>query len=87
VEFFHEHSAIDETNVQREVDRYIAWPGQALGYTLGQRKMLELRQRAQKELGSRFDLRSFHDLIIDSGALPLDMLDARVRNWVRDQPG
>ena len=62
-------------------------PVRLWGYTLGQRKMLELRQRAQKELGSRFDIRSFHDLIIDSGALPLDMLDARVRNWVRDQPG
>jgi uncharacterized protein (DUF885 family) len=90
IAFFHDHSSVDETNVQREADRYIAWPGQALGYKIGQRKLLELRQRAQTELGTRFDIRDFHDLIIGSGALPLDILDARVSAWIvavhRDVP-
>lgn len=82
VDFFHEHSAADETNVQRETDRYIAWPGQALGYKIGQLKLLELRQRAQTELGERFDIKKFHDVILDSGALPLDVLEARVARWI-----
>lgn len=82
VDFFHENSAIDETNVQSEVDRYIAWPGQALGYKMGQLKILELRARAQKELGPKFDLKTFHDEVVDSGALPLDVLDARVTAWI-----
>ncbi|HEX4651748.1 MAG TPA: DUF885 domain-containing protein [Granulicella sp.] len=85
VDYFHEHSAIDETNVQSEVDRYIAWPGQALGYKMGQLKILELRQRAQTALGPKFDIRAFHDEIIDSGALPLDVLDRRVNVWIAAQ--
>ena len=82
VDYFHDHSAIDETNVQAEVDRYIAWPGQALGYKMGQLKILELRDKAKAQLGPKFDLKAFHDTIVDGGALPMDILDQRVNAWI-----
>ncbi len=82
VDFFHEHTAMDDQNIETEVDRYIAWPAQALSYKMGQMKILELRARAQQELGAKFDLRAFHDAVLDQGPLPLDLLEAKINNWI-----
>jgi uncharacterized protein (DUF885 family) len=85
VEFFRKSGAVDEPTIQSETDRYIAWPAQALAYKLGQLKFRELRARAQRELGAKFDIRSFHDEMLDGGTLPLDLLDARTDQWIADQ--
>jgi uncharacterized protein (DUF885 family) len=85
VQYFHDHSAIDDTTVQSEVDRYIAWPGQALAYKIGQLKILELRERARKALGDKFDIKAFHDEVLDSGAIPLDVLEGRIDAWITSQ--
>jgi uncharacterized protein (DUF885 family) len=85
VDFFREHTAMDEPNIQSEVDRYIAWPGQALAYKLGQMEILELREEAKKELGAKFDIRAFHDAVLDQGALPLDVLHTQVTQWIARQ--
>ena len=85
VQYFHDHSNVDDTNVQSEVDRYISWPSQALAYKVGQLKILELRDRAKKALGDKFDLRAFHDQVLDSGALPLDVLSDRIDAWIASQ--
>jgi uncharacterized protein (DUF885 family) len=85
VDYFHANSGIDEPEVQSETDRYIAWPAQALGYKIGQLKIIELRERAKKELGGKFDIRGFHDHVLDGGALPLDFLETRMNGWVEEQ--
>ncbi|MGO9010664.1 MAG: DUF885 domain-containing protein [Bryobacteraceae bacterium] len=82
VDFFHQHTAMDDQNIETEVDRYIAWPAQALSYKMGQMKILALRERAQRELGARFDLRAFHDAVLDQGPLPLDMLETKIDAWI-----
>jgi uncharacterized protein (DUF885 family) len=82
IDFFHIHSSEDEPSVQAETDRYIAIPAQALAYKLGQLEILKLRDRAQTELGSKYDIRTFHDEILNGGALPLDVLDTRVTAWI-----
>jgi len=83
VEYFHKYTAMDEPNIQTEVDRYISWPGQALAYKLGQLEILKLRDEARQKLGNNFDLRAFHDEVLGNGALPLDVLDAEVRGWIQ----
>jgi uncharacterized protein (DUF885 family) len=85
VQYFHDHTAMDDITIQEEVDRYIAWPGQALAYDIGKLKIMELRAEAQKALGKNFDLRAFHDEVLDSGALPLDILQQRVEAWIQQQ--
>ncbi len=85
VDYFHQNSAIDEPSVQSEVDRYIAWPAQALAYKARQMEILEQRAEAQKALGPKFDLRAYHDEVLDSGPLPLDMLQQRVEAWISAQ--
>jgi uncharacterized protein (DUF885 family) len=84
VKLFREHSGEDEPDLQAETDRYIAAPGQALAYKLGQLKFLELRQRAERQLGAKYDIRAFHDEMLNGGALPLDTLDARTDRWIAD---
>jgi|SRR5450631_1355825 len=83
VDYFRQHTAMDEPNIQSEVDRYIAWPAQALCYKIGQMKILELREKAKRELGDNFDIREFHDTVLDEGALPLDALEAKIDGWIR----
>ena len=85
VDYFRKSGTIDEPMIQSETDRYIAWPAQALSYKLGQLKFLELRERAQKELGPKFDIRTFHDEMLNGGVLPLDLLDARTEGWIKAQ--
>ena len=85
VEFFRKSGAVDEPTIQSETDRYIAWPGQALSYKLGQLKFRELRERAKEELGPKFDLRSFHDEMLNGGTLPLDLLEARTAKWIAEE--
>jgi uncharacterized protein (DUF885 family) len=85
VAFFRRSAAIDEPTIQSETDRYISWPAQALSYKLGQLKFRELRERAQKQLGPKFDVRGFHDEMLNGGVLPLDLLDSRTTSWIRQQ--
>jgi uncharacterized protein (DUF885 family) len=87
VQFFHDHSGVDELEVQSETDRYIVWPGQALAYKIGQLKILELRERAKQALGARFDIRKFHDEVLGAGALPLNVLEERIDHWIAAEKG
>jgi len=85
VQYFRDHSAVDEVEIQSETDRYIAWPGQALAYKIGQLTILRLRERAQKELGAQFDIRAFHDEVLSAGALPMKLLEERIESWIERQ--
>ena len=84
IDYMHAND-VNDTLAQSETDRYIAWPAQALAYKMGQLKIRELRERARAQLGPRFDIKAFHDEILDGGALPLDMLDVRVTRWIASQ--
>jgi uncharacterized protein (DUF885 family) len=85
VQYFHDHSNTSEPEVQSETDRYIVWPGQALGYKIGQLTILKLRDEAQKSLGKNFDIRGFHDEVLGAGALPMDVLSDRIHAWIKTQ--
>ena len=82
VDYFRAHSTIDEVDIQAETDRYISWPGQALAYMIGNLEIRELRERARTALGPAFDLRAFHDEVLGSGALPLDVLEQQIDRWI-----
>jgi uncharacterized protein (DUF885 family) len=84
IAYMHEND-VNDVLAQSETDRYIAWPAQALAYKMGQLKIRELRDRAKKELGPRFDIKTFHDEVLSGGAMPLDLLDARVDRWIKAQ--
>ena len=82
IDFMTDNTALSAANIEAEVNRYISWPGQALAYKMGELKIRELRSKATRELGSKFDLRAFHDVVLGQGAVPLDMLEAQVNRWI-----
>jgi uncharacterized protein (DUF885 family) len=85
VEFLMARTTLSRAEAEEEIDRYIAIPGQALAYKIGERNILDLRERAKSALGEKFDLKKFHDAILRDGAMPLAILDAKVERWIADQ--
>jgi uncharacterized protein (DUF885 family) len=85
VQYMRDHSTTNEAGIQSETDRYIAWPGQALAYKIGQLTILRLREKAQQELGDKFDIRAFHDQVLGAGALPMETLEERINAWIQSQ--
>jgi uncharacterized protein (DUF885 family) len=82
IDYFHENTGKTDQDITVEVDRYIVWPGQALAYKLGQLKIRELRARAETQLGTRFDVRAFHDAALEQGAVPLSFLELHMDAWI-----
>jgi uncharacterized protein (DUF885 family) len=87
IDFFAENAGKSSHDIEVEVDRYIVDPGQALAYKIGELKIKQLRAYAEKELGPKFNIRAFHDELLGAGALPLDILEKRMKNWMRIQKG
>ena len=87
IQFFKDNTGKTDQDITVEVDRYIVWPGQALAYKLGQLKIRELRTEAEKRLGPKFDIRKFHDEILEQGAVPLTVLEPRVKQWIDREAG
>ncbi|MEJ6007469.1 DUF885 domain-containing protein [Paucibacter sp. AS339] len=85
IDYFRANAAKTEVDIVNEVDRYIGWPGQALSYKIGQIRVLTMRRRAEQALGARFDIRAYHDMLLDGGAVPLDLLDRKVDAWIGAQ--
>ena len=85
IQYMTENSALSAANIEAEVNRYISWPGQALGYKIGEIKLRELRTKAQDRLGAKFDLRRFHDAVLAQGAVPLDVLQAAIDRWIESE--
>ena len=85
IKYLADHTALSQHEVETEVDRYISWPGQALSYKLGELKILELRQLAEKELGSKFDIRKFHDAVLETGSVPLPVLEEHIKAFIAEQ--
>jgi len=87
VAFMRDNTALTEANIEAEVNRYISWPAQALAYKLGELKIRELRAKAERELGAKFDLRRFHDAVLGQGAVPLDVLETQINDWIEGEKG
>jgi prolyl oligopeptidase len=85
IDFFKDNAAKTEADIVNEIDRYISWPGQALAYKIGQLRLLALRAEAQQKLGERFDIRKFHDTLLATGAIPLDLVEVNMRRWMSRQ--
>jgi prolyl oligopeptidase len=85
IDYFKANAAKTETDIINEVDRYISWPGQALAYKIGQLRILQLRSEAERQLGPKFDIRDFHDVVLSNGAVPLEVLDGQVKDWISRQ--
>jgi len=85
IDYLADNTALSLLNIENEVDRYIAWPGQAVAYKIGELKIRALRQQAEEALGPRFDVRAFHDVLLLEGGIPLDVLEARVLQWIAAQ--
>jgi uncharacterized protein (DUF885 family) len=85
VAYMRENTALSQVNIDNEIDRYIAWPGQALAYMIGRRHIGALRERAERELGDAFDLRHFHDRILSNGSIPLAVMTGVVEDWIAEE--